>query len=55
MDKFITLCWECRKLMRDAFDVYEYDSRFVKDKCENCGKQILLKYCRVLNKPKGEM
>ena len=53
MDKFVTLCYDCRDLFREFYRVDVEDSATPKGKkpvCENCGKEWGLKVCRVRSK-----
>lgn len=53
MDKLITLCWNCRCLFKESYDVEAYTTKMVtKEKCENCGSKYSLTLCRVKNKEK---
>ncbi len=54
MDKLITLCWDCRCLMKEHYDVETYMTKQVTvHKCEQCGKKYDLMLCRVKSK-KGD-
>lgn len=51
MDKLITLCFECRCLMKEHYDLEVYQSKMMPlVKCENCGKKYDLLVCRVKTK-----
>lgn len=51
MDKLITLCWDCRCLFKESYNVETYMTKMVpKPKCENCGGKYGLSLCRVKNK-----
>ena len=60
MDKFVTLCFECRELFREFYRVDVEDSAVPEAKknkepvCENCGTKFGLKVCRIRNLPKEE-
>lgn len=65
MDKFVTLCFDCRTLMKDHYRVDVYDSDVIpetrenragkkKPSCENCGKHFDLAVCRLRTLPPGE-
>ena len=54
MDKFTTLCWKCRAILADVYDIELYDaSPLMAKKCEHCGKKFGLLYCRIRNKAKS--
>ena len=58
MDKFITLCFECRDIIGEFYRLEIVDSATPEAKknkdpvCENCGARFCLKVCRV--RTKGE-
>lgn len=55
MDKLITLCFECRTLMKDHYRVDAYDNEAKPGKaCENCGEKFDLRLCRIRTKPEKE-
>lgn len=57
MDKFVTLCYDCRDLFREFYRVDVEDSAHPNGKdpvCENCGAKYGLKVCRIRTYPKGE-
>lgn len=61
MDKLITLCWECRKLLKDHYRVDEYGTELAspgtdrggkrRTSCNNCGATLDLRVCRIRTKP----
>ena len=60
MDKFVTLCFECRELFREFYRVDVEDSATPEVKknkeavCENCGTKFGLTVCRIRTKTNSE-
>ena len=60
MDKFITLCFECRSLFKDHYRLEAYDTDVIPEAkgrdgkkaaaCENCGNRFDLRVCRIRSK-----
>lgn len=51
MNKLMTLCYDCRTLIKEHYDVDIYPTKIVQPlKCENCGKKYDLMLCRVKSK-----
>ena len=51
MNKLMTLCYNCRQLIRESYDVEPYMTKMVPiQKCEYCGKKYDLLLCRVKSK-----
>ena len=64
MDKFVTLCWECRTIFRDHYRVDVCDDDVKPEakgrpgkkavRCENCGEKYSLRVCRIRPLPEEE-
>ena len=48
----ISLCYACRELLSDAFDVMVAEPALFKGKCDNCNKRNALEKCVVVKKRK---
>ena len=46
----ISLCYACRELLSDAFDVMVAEPALFKGKCDNCNKRNALEKCVVVKK-----
>jgi hypothetical protein len=56
MDKFLTLCWDCRQTMQEAYTLKEADTqKLAKKKCDNCGGTFFLRYCQIKSKGKEDL
>lgn len=55
MDKIITLCFDCRKILKDHYRVDTYEDGAKPGKsCQNCGEKFDLRVCRIRTKPEKE-